>query len=213
MNDVVTRGIVGWLGAHTYPIVFVGTLIDASGVPFPGRLLLVAAGALAGSGRGSIVVIIVLGTVAAVLMDHVWYLAGLWGGERLLRFCRRVTGWSVVDSESARDYFTRYGAATIVLGRFFTSVRAIAWPVAAAHGVRYPTFLALDLVAATLWASLWVVLGWMVGKRWEWAAKTAGFWLAIAGGVVFVVLALPVATWLFRRRRARRGGSSPSPAP
>ena len=85
MNDVVTRSVVGWLGAHTYPIVFVGTLIDASGVPFPGRLLLVAAGALAGSGRGSIVVIIVLGTVAAVLMDHVWYLAGLWGGERLLR--------------------------------------------------------------------------------------------------------------------------------
>ena len=124
-----------------------------------------------------------------------------------------MTGWSVVDSESARDYFTRYGAATIVLGRFFTSVRAIAWPVAAAHGVRYPTFLVLDLMAATLWASLWVVLGWMVGERWEWAAKTAGFWLAIAGGVVFVVLALPVATWLFRRRRARRGGSSPSPAP
>ena len=83
-----------------------------------------------------------------------------------------MTGWSVVDSESARDYFTRYGAATIVLGRFFTSVRAIAWPDGrrtTASG--YPTFLALDLVAATLWASLWVVLGWMVGERWEWRGE------------------------------------------
>ena len=63
-----------------------------------------------------------------------------------------MTGWAVVDSEIARDYFVRYGVATIVLGRFFTSVRAIAWPAAAAHGVGYPMFLMLDIAAAGLWA-------------------------------------------------------------
>jgi membrane-associated protein len=207
MNDVVTRSIVGWLGAHTYPIVFVGTLIDASGVPFPGRLLLIAAGALAGPGHRSVVAIIVLSAVAAVLMDHVWYLVGVWGGARLLRVFGRVTGWTVADADAARAYFTRYGAATIVLGRFFTSVRAIAWPVASNHGVGYPMFLALDLAAAALWASLWVLLGWMVGERWEEIAKTTGPWLALAGGVVVVVTLLPFATRLYRRRGVRRGGS------
>jgi membrane protein DedA with SNARE-associated domain len=209
MSDFVTGSALGWLSAHTYVIVFVGTLIDASGVPFPGRLLLVAAGALAGPGRRSIVAIIVLSAVAAVLMDHVWYLAGVWGGKRLLRAFGRATGWDVADSEAARDYFTRYGAATIVLGRFFTSVRAIAWPVASTHGVGYPMFLALDLIAAVLWASLWVLLGWMVGERWEETAKTTGWWLALAGGVVLVVTLLPLATRLYRRRRVRRGGSPP----
>jgi membrane protein DedA with SNARE-associated domain len=207
MIDVLTQSILGWLAAHTYPIVFVGTLIDASGVPFPGRLLLVGAGALAATGRRSVVAIIVLGAMAAVVMDHVWYLAGSWGGDRLLRLCRRMTGWAVVDSETARDYFARYGAATIVLGRFFTSVRAIAWPLAATHGVRYPTFLVLDLAAAGLWASLWVLLGLMVGERWESAANRAGLWLILAGGVVFAVAVVPMATRLYRRRRARRGGS------
>jgi membrane-associated protein len=207
MNDVVTGSLLGWLSAHTYVIVFVGTLIDASGVPFPGRLLLIAAGALAGPGRRSIVAIIVLSAVAAALMDHVWYLAGVWGGARLLRVFRRVTGWTVADADAARAYFTRYGAATIILGRFFTSVRAIAWPVASIHGVGYPMFLALDLAAAVLWASLWVLLGWMVGERWEETAKTTGSWLALAGVVVLVVTLLPFATRLYRRRRARRGDS------
>src|SRR5256885_4084672 len=35
-----------WLLQHTYLVVFVGALIDATGIPFPGRLILVAAGAL-----------------------------------------------------------------------------------------------------------------------------------------------------------------------
>jgi membrane protein DedA with SNARE-associated domain len=207
MYDVVTRSILGWLAANTYIVVFVGTLIDASGVPFPGRLLLVAAGALAGPGRRSLVAIIALAAAAAVLMDHAWYLAGRWGGERLLRLGRRVTGRAVADSEGARRYFARYGAATIVLGRFFTSVRVIAWPVAAAHGVGYPTFLALDLGAAGLWASLWVVLGWMAGERWESAATTAGPWLTLFGVVFVVAMVLPVAVRLHRRRRGRRGRS------
>ena len=208
MDEFFTGSALGWLGSHTYAIVFIGTLIDASGVPFPGRLLLIAAGALASPGRRSLVAIIALSAVAAVMMDHVWYLAGVWGGARLLRTFRRMTGWSAADAEAARAYFTRYGAATIVLGRFFTSVRAIAWPMASSHGIGYPTFLALDLGAAALWASLWVLLGWMVGERWQDAAKTTGLWLALAGGIVLVVTLLPFATRFYRRRRARRRGSS-----
>lgn len=217
LTGVSAQLIWEWLGAHAYPVVFVGTLIDASGIPFPGRLLLIAAGAVAGTGRRSLVVTILLGTIAAMLMDHLWYLAGAWNSERLLRLCRRLTGWSIGDSGVARDYFQRYGAATILLGRFFTSVRALAWPVAAAHGVGYAKFLLLDLVAASLWASLWVVLGWMVGERWQAVAETAGVWLIIGGAVLFVVAATPIAMRLYRRRgqhraAGRRPGGRARPA-
>src|SRR2546421_12107123 len=41
-----------WLLQHTYLVVFVGALIDATGIPFPGRLILVAAGAFAARGWG-----------------------------------------------------------------------------------------------------------------------------------------------------------------
>lgn len=202
MNGVGADLLFGWLGAYTYWVVFVGTLIDASGVPFPGRLLLVAAGAFAGTGDRSVVAVIVLGMVAAMVMDHVWYLAGSWGSERVLGLYRRVSGSSVADSDAARDYFTRYGAATIVVGRFFTSVRALAWPVAAAHGIRYPTFLVLDVLAAGLWSSLWVLLGWIVGERWASAAETAGVWLAIGLALLLALAVAPLAMRLWRQHRA-----------
>lgn len=74
--------LVDWLTAYTYPIVFFGTPVDASGLPFPGRLLLVAAGARAGTGRRNLAAIIVLGVVAAMVMDHLWYVAGARGTTR-----------------------------------------------------------------------------------------------------------------------------------
>jgi membrane protein DedA with SNARE-associated domain len=194
------EALLGGLAAYTYPVVFLGILIDASGVPFPGRLLLVAAGASVGSGQVRLAVIIMLATVAAALMDHVWYLAGAWGSRLLLRVSHRLAAWSGVDQRSTRDYFTRYGAATIIIGRFFTSVRALAWPMAAAHGVGYVRFLILDLVAAAGWASLWVILGWMVGERWASAADTAGLWLGVAGVLVIGAAVAPVATRIVRRR-------------
>ena len=58
--------VLDWLAASAYPVVFIGTLIDASGVPFPGRLLLVAAGALAAAGRHSVLLIIALAAVMSV---------------------------------------------------------------------------------------------------------------------------------------------------
>ena len=80
MNGVAVQ-LVEWLAAYTYPVVFVGTLIDASGLPFPGRLLLIAAGAIAAAGRRDVAVVIVAGIVAAMMMDAVWYYAGTRGSS------------------------------------------------------------------------------------------------------------------------------------
>jgi undecaprenyl-diphosphatase len=188
-------------------VVFVGTLVDASGLPFPGRLLLVGAGALAGDGRRSLVGIIALSALAAMAMDHVWYLAGRCGRTKVLGVYRRLAGASV--EKEAADYFKRYGAATIVLGRFFTSVRALAWPVASTHGIGYPKFLIVDFLAAAAWASLWVLLGWVVGERWRAVAERTGVWLVVAGVAAAVAVVAPLVMRLRRRRARRRPARTP----
>jgi membrane protein DedA with SNARE-associated domain len=201
---IASSGALQWLVAYTYIVVFLGTLVDASGVPFPGRLLLAAAGALAATGRRSVVAIIVVAAVAAMVMDHIWYVAGARGSTGVLRLYRRLAGHA--DDDEAAEYAGRYGAATIVLGRFFTSLRALAWPLAATRGVRYPKFFVLDLFAAILWASVWVLLGWIVAERWRSAAATVGPWLGVAGIIVLAVVLTPVLTRVVRRHRRRRGG-------
>jgi undecaprenyl-diphosphatase len=200
MDDVVAW-LLRWMAVYTYPIVFVGTLVDASGLPFPGRLLLVAAGAAAAAGHASVVMVIALSAAAAMTMDHLWYLAARRGGGRLARLLQRLTPSRRRRRLFAGDDWARLGAATIVLGRFFTSLRIVAWPLAATQGLGYARFLALDLLGAVTWAATWVLLGWVVGARWRPIAESAGGWLAVAGGALLVAASVAIAVRVLRRRR------------
>ena len=88
MTEIV-QPLMAWLSAHTYSVVFVATLIDATAIPFPGRVLLAAAGAFAAAGERSAMMVIAFGAAGVVITDHVWYFAGHLGGDRLLRlYCR-----------------------------------------------------------------------------------------------------------------------------
>ena len=201
--------MLAWLAENTYLVVFFGTLIDATGFPFPGRLLLVAAGALVTPGETSVVIIIALAAVAAMLVDQLWYLGLRRGSGPLFKLYCRMTGRERGCQADDGEYFARYGAASIVLGRFFTSVRVLAWPFAAAHGVGYWRFVLLDAVGAAAWAATWVLLGWFVGEHWRWAAETFGVWAGLTSVLVLLAFAAPLALRLLRRRaRARLQAAS-----
>jgi membrane protein DedA with SNARE-associated domain len=198
------RPLFDWLVDHTYVVVFIGTVIDATGLPFPGRLLLAAAGAMAAAGHANVFIVIGLGALGAMLVDQAWYLTVTRGSNWLIDVYCRMRGRERNCSGDAVEYFRRYGSATIILGRFFTVVRVLVWPAAASHGVSYPRFVILDVIGATLWSSIWVLLGWFVGEQWETAAKSVGGWTAAIGVVIALALAVPVVVSFRRRARATR---------
>jgi membrane protein DedA with SNARE-associated domain len=119
---------------------------------------------------------------------------------------QKLPGWRRGGNDDPADYFARYGAATILIGRFFTSVRVFAWPVAAARGVGYGQFVTLDVVAAALWASLWVGLGAAVGTGWVTVAERASVWTLVAWVLILIPFLGGVAMYV--RQRARRGSAS-----
>lgn len=197
--------VASWLLANTYLVVFVGALIDSTGIPFPGRLILVAAGAFAGRGEVNPVLVVVLGAAGVALTDHLWYFTGSLGLDRVVRsFCRWTLNTEFSERRTA-DWFDRYGALTIVVGRFFAGVRLLAWPLARPHGVGYPTFLLFDAIGSLMWSSVWVGLGWFFGEQaLDLAGDAGGIGLAMAAvGIVAVV-----SVKLWRRARQRRDAVS-----
>jgi membrane protein DedA with SNARE-associated domain len=200
----VVRPYLGWLFEHTYIVVFVCTVIDATGLPFPGRVVLAAAGAYAASGDVSVVAIIALGALGAMLTDHLWYFAGWFDSRRLLRLYCRWTFSSGACVTRTGDYFRRFGPLTIIIGRFVAGVRVLAWPLARKSGVGYVEFLLYDAAGAVLWTATWVLIGWLVGDRWESVVNTVGGWLI----VILIAAAALVAAVVMLRRRARHGAAA-----
>jgi membrane protein DedA with SNARE-associated domain len=192
--------------AHAYLVVFVGALIDATGLPFPGRLLLAAAGASAAAGNGSVTVFIVLGALGAMVSDQLWFWTATRGSVWLVDAYRRLTRRAPSGGDGAVESLVRHGPLSVILGRFFTVVRLVAWPVLVRNGLGWPRFVALDALGALIWSTTWVGLGWIVGDQWQDAAQSVTGWLMAAGVVVVVVLAGPLALRVWRRR-AREGGA------
>jgi len=199
----VLRPLLDALVSHAYLVVFVGALVDATGLPFPGRLLLAGAGAYAAAGHASVGAFVALATLGAMLADQLWFWTATRGSVWLIdvycRLTRRPAGW-VDDSLSG---LVRSTTLTVILGRFFTVVRLGAWPLLVRRGLRWTHFVALDAVGALVWSAIWIGLGWIVGDQWQDAAQTISGWLVLAGAVVVVGLAgaLALRAW---RRRARR---------
>jgi membrane protein DedA with SNARE-associated domain len=195
----VLQPLAAWLLEHTYLVVFVAALIDSTGIPFPGRIILVAAGAFAARGDANLAVIILLGAAGVAITDQFWYWAGALGAQHLLRLFCRFTLNSELCPRRTADWFERYGTLTIALGRFVAGVRLLAWPLARPHGVRYSTFVLVDAVAALLWSSVWVGLGWLLGEH---AVDTAGEagWIGVVMVAAGFVVVLTVRLW----RRARQ---------
>jgi membrane-associated protein len=155
---------IKWAGVlGVFAIIFAetGLLI---GFFLPGDTLLFTAGFLA---QAKILPIeiqwLALGVfIAAVLGDSVGYLFGRKVGRKLYdrensRFFKKT------HLEKAEQFYKRYGGVTIVLARFWPTVRTFAPIVAGASKMKYSTFVFFNVVGALIWAVGESCLGYFLG--------------------------------------------------
>ncbi len=188
---------LGWLREHLFAAVFVASLVDATGLPFPGRALLVVAG-FSATTRHDVALLIATSVAGSLIGDHVLYGAGMRGGIRLLTLYCRLSLGSVRCVETALRRFKRFGAAALLLARFSTGVRLFAAILAGSGEIRYWRFLALDTVGTVIYATLWIALGAALGPAvLERTGPFARALLLLAPAALFGVIAYR----LLRRRR------------
>jgi len=196
------RPYLDFLAAHTYGVVFLVTLIDAFGLPFPGRLLLIIAGALTAGGADT-AGLILMAASGALVGDHGVYLAGRLAGARALHLFCRVTFNPDECLDKTRVYFRRFGAPTFILGRFVAGVRIVAVTLAGAGIVRYRTFILYDVAGVLIWASFCVLLGYSVRDHWSAFMEAYGVTPAVTA-LVLVALSTAIVSRVLWRAGARR---------
>jgi membrane-associated protein len=153
-----------FLAQHPFGVVFWSSLIEAAGVPFPSRVILILAPAFLET-DSDLVRLVVVATLGAVLGDHVPYLAGRMAGLRMLALYCRLTLASERCVEKTLRYFARFGAAALLLSRFSTSVRIFASACAGCGHITYPRYLTLDVIGTLVYSSAWVLVGFLIGER------------------------------------------------
>ncbi|HEY3068527.1 MAG TPA: DedA family protein [Methylomirabilota bacterium] len=157
-------GHLDFLRQHLLAVVFVSFLIEAAGIPFPSRIILLVATTITTESRELALLVLACAT-GAVIGDHVPYVGGMLAGPRLLTFYCRITLGSELCVEKTVTYFKRYGAAALLLSRFSASVRLFASALSGCGHLTYRRFLAYDVLGSLAYAALWVVVGRLIGEQ------------------------------------------------
>ena len=192
-------------GPLVYALLF-GVIFAETGLvvtPFlPGDSLLFAVGAVAANPDSGLNVFKAAGVIiaAAFLGDNVNYLLGKRLGRSFAaRYPRLIKPKYLTRTE---EFFTKYGAKTVILARFVPIVRTFTPFVAGMGAMDFPRFLGYSLISTLLWVSLLVPCGWLFGGI---PAVKKHFELVVIG-IVFVSI-LPMVFEYWKARNIGKSGA------
>jgi membrane-associated protein len=183
--------VLDWVSGSnwSYLAIFGVALLDAFFPLVPSESVVILAGALAGSGEGlNVFLVILVAWAGAVAGDNISYGIGKWAGERTVKRLFR--------SEKAHQGFDwaerqleERGSYIILVARFIPFGRtAVTFTAGYTKGLPWHRFFRYDLIAGGVWATYATMLGYIGGKQFEeqpWKGVLVG--LAIAFSVAFAI--------------------------
>ena len=191
--------LVDLFARYGYAVVFVGILLENTGVPVPGETILLAGAALAQFGRLSLPWVIATAVAGAVLGDNLGFFIGRRGGRVLAERYGPRLGLSNARLSEFDRFFARYGARTVFVARFITGLRVVCAVLAGASSLRWPTFLFYNATGAIVWSIAVASAGYLLAYSWDTLVRLIhGFGLA-----AFVLFVLVVVVGVIRARRTR----------
>jgi membrane protein DedA with SNARE-associated domain/rhodanese-related sulfurtransferase len=184
-----------FLAQHGYWLLFVSVLARQACLPVPANLILVAAGALAGSGKLSLAGILFLSILGLVSADLVWFEAGRKWGKRILHFACGISEDPGSCVRGANESFARHGVKSLLISKFVTGLDALAAPLAGASGTTRTKFLGFDTTGAMLWSGVYAALGYIFSEQLDLIATYS----ARLGALVAVLLIAGLQFYIIRK--------------
>jgi membrane protein DedA with SNARE-associated domain/rhodanese-related sulfurtransferase len=192
------------VGRYGLAIIFANVLFEQAGMPVPAVPTLVVAGALAVDGRLALPAVVAVAVAAAFVSDSLWYFAGRRWGTRVLKLLCRISLSPDACVRQTESTFGRWGALTLLFGKFVPGVSTVAQPVAGAMRMPWPRFAVFNVMGSVIWSSVAVALGALFHREIGELLARAEMLGAAAGAAVLVLLAVFIALKWWQRRRFYR---------
>ncbi|HET7569018.1 MAG TPA: DedA family protein [Gammaproteobacteria bacterium] len=176
----------GWAGVAVFAIACFESLL-VIGYLVPGIFVLFGIGALIGSGYLSFWPVAIWAAAGAIAGDVASYVVGYVWRDRLQH------GWPFQRHPELYakgvQFFDDHGGKSIVFGRFVGPVRPLIPAIAGMTGMSAARFVIIDVIAAALWAPVYLFPGMVFGASLDLAA-------AVAGRLMILIGVLTVCLWL-----------------
>lgn len=186
---------------YGYWVVFLWILTEQLGIPIPSTPLLLTAGTLTATHRLQLSLVLAAALSASLLADTTWYLFGKRYGSAVVRMMCRLSLESTACVRKTEGYFTKRGAAALLVAKFVPGLGSVAAPIAGQIGMGYGKFVLFDAGGVLLWILSVTLAGRFFGdilKHHPNALSTTAHFF----GLIFAVLFIGFLVWRMLQRRA-----------
>ena len=185
---------------HGYVVLPGWVFAEQMGLPLPSMPLLLAAGALAGTGNLDFFAALSYVIAAAVAADSIWYQLGRRKGIAILQLLCKISLEPDSCVRRKEGVFSKQGARSLLLAKFVPGLSTVAPPLAGIFHMRPRRFLLFDTLGSLLWAGAFLGLGYVFSGEIERVAEH----LAALGGWLVVLLAGALAAYVAYKFIARQ---------
>jgi membrane protein DedA with SNARE-associated domain len=193
-----------FLVRHGYVVLLGWVFVEQIGLPIPSVPLLLAAGALAGTGRMNIAAALSVSMFAAVCADSLWYQLGRIKGIKILQLLCKISLEPDSCVRRTEGIFSRQGARSLIFAKFLPGLGTVAPPLAGVFHMRLTRFLMFDLLGTFLWAGTFLGAGYVFSGQIEYIAERLKSLGGDMGMVVVGAFALYIAYKFTARQRFLR---------
>jgi membrane protein DedA with SNARE-associated domain/rhodanese-related sulfurtransferase len=174
-----------FLFRHGYVVLLGWVFAEQIGLPIPSLPVLLAAGALAGTGRLSFFASLFVAMCASLAADTIWFQLGRLKGIKVLQFLCKISLEPDSCVRRTEGIFAKEGARSLLLAKFLPGLGAVAPPLAGIFHMRLLRFLLFDSAGAGLWAGTFLGLGYIFSGQIE---KIADHAATLGGGLIVILV-------------------------
>ena len=167
---------------HGYMLVFAWVFFEQAGLPIPSGPLLMAIGALAGMRQMNLGFAVTIAAFAALLSDCMWYEIGRVKGVRVLQLLCKISLEPDSCVRKTQVSFARSGPRVLLVSKFIPALSAMTAPLAGIIRMGWRRFLLFDALGALLWASSFMMTGYVFSSQLERIASRVAYlgeWLLV----------------------------------
>jgi membrane protein DedA with SNARE-associated domain len=180
--------LLNWIPEYGYPALFLLLMLGIVGLPIPDETLLTFSGHLIFKNELALMPTMVAAFLGSICGITISYAIGRRLGMYFVRTVGRILRITPDDLDRVKAWYVRWGKYALLVGYFVPGVRHLVALVAGSSNLPLVIFIPFAYTGALIWSATFLGLGYGLGETWTHASATVHRGLAVAGGIVFMVL-------------------------